>query len=368
MNLTKQNSNVDFGIAALGLAIPQYALPLHELAKLRNVAATQYTDSLGCEMMGLCAENENVATLATKAARRALNNWSGSLDQIGLVVVATETGFDMSRPLSSWVMSELALKGNIRAYEVKHACYAGTVAVRQALEWKMSGNSRNKAALVIAADVALYAPEHSGEPSQGAGAMAMILDEPTIAAISPTSYYWSEPQFDFWRPIGAAYPEVNGRLSLTSYINAVMQCFGQLAPQDSLANYLHEFTYICMHVPFPKMVFKAFKRLGDYCGWNAQQIIEEYQNKIFPTMRWNQQIGNAYTASLWFAVANALTRMQAKQQFLAFSYGSGCGAELLTLQCNAPQQASPWQQELEHDLATRTIIDANFYQKLRDTQ
>ncbi len=356
----------EYGIAALGIAIPEYAMPLSELAKLRGVPANQYTDSLGCKYMSLCAPNEDVVSLATKAARRALQNWSGTLDQIGLIVVASETAIDMSRPLSSWVMSSLGIKGNIRAYEVKHACYGGTVAVRQALEWKLSGNSRGKAALVIASDVALYAPEHSGEPTQGAGAVAMIIDEPLIAAIHPTSYAWSEPQFDFWRPIGQPYPEVNGRLSLTSYINAVLQCFMQIAPQTALSNYLDEFTYICLHVPFPKMVAKAVKRLGEYCAWDAEHTTQQYMQKIFPTMSWNQQIGNSYTASLWFTVANALTRMQAKQQLLAFSYGSGCGAELLTLQCTSSQNNSAWKAELEADLAQRTIIDANVYQNIRN--
>ncbi|HSX19738.1 MAG TPA: hydroxymethylglutaryl-CoA synthase [Gammaproteobacteria bacterium] len=361
-----QVTHQDFGISAFGLAIPQYALPLTEFARLRNVDAAQYTQTLGCEFMALCGPNDNVVSLAVRAAKRALANWGGSTDQIGMVVVASESAIDMSRPLSSWVMSELGLQGQIRAYEVKHACYSGTVAVRQALEWKLSGNSQGKAALVIASDVALYAEHHSGEPTQGAGAIAMIIDEPTIAAISPHSYCWSEPQFDFWRPIGTPYPEVNGRLSLVCYITAVLQCFKQLAPQTSLGQYLDEFKHMCLHVPFPKMVFKAFKRLGEHCGWDADQILQQYQTKVFTTMQWNQQIGNAYTASLWFSVANALTRLQAKEQLLAFSYGSGCGSELLTLQCTTPQATSTWRQELENDLANRTIVDAKFYQNLRD--
>jgi len=366
MYTTKQNFGQDFGICALGMAIPQYALPLTEFAKLRGTDATQYTNSLGCEMMGLCAPEQNVITLAVQAAKRAINNWHGEIQQIGLLVVATETAVDMSRPLSSWIMGELGLKGNIRSYEVKHACYGGTAAVRQALEWQLSGNAKGKAALVVAADVALYAPLHSGEPTQGAGAVAMIIDTPTIATIHPLSYYWSEPQFDFWRPVGQHYPQVNGRLSLTAYINAALKCFAQLAPQADLGQHLDQFHAICMHVPFPKMVYKAIKHLADYCGWDAEHLEQQYRNKIFPTMRWNQQLGNAYTASLWFAVANALTRLEPQQQCLAFSYGSGCGAELLTLQCTNTQHNSAWRQELEHDLANRTIIDAQFYQKIRD--
>lgn len=359
------NNHKTYGIASIGMAIPEYGLPLPELAKLRDTDPAQYTSSLGCEIMALCAPDENAITLAVRAAKRALNNWSGTLSQIGMLVVASETAIDMSRPLSSWVMSELGLKGNIRSYEVKHACYGGTVAIRQALEWKLSGNAVGKAALVISADVALYAPGHSGEPTQGAGAVAMIIDDAYIASIDPISYCWSEPQFDFWRPIGQPYPEVNGRLSLTCYIKAVMECMSQLAPQESIGHHLNKYKYICMHVPFPKMVYKAIKHLGAYCGWDADKIMSEYQTKIYPTMRWNQQIGNSYTASLWFSVAKALTSLQPQEQILAFSYGSGCGSELLTLECSKQHSNSVWQQELEADLANRTIINAQDYQKIR---
>lgn len=368
MQSSPQLHGQEIGISAIGIAIPSYALPLTEFAKLRGVKAEQYTNSLGCQVMALCNAEENVVTLTTKAARRAIQNWGGKLEQIGMIIVATESAPDMSRPLSSWVMESLGLKGHIRSYEVKHACYGGTVALRQAVEWHLAGNAKGKAALVIAADVALYAQGHSGEPTQGGGAVAMIVDTPDIASIHPTSYYWSDPQYDFWRPVGNAYPEVNGRLSLTCYINAVMQCFTQLAPQVALGQYLQEFTYICMHVPFPKMVYKAAKRLGEYCGWDNATIAAQYEQKIYSTMQWNQQIGNAYTASLWLSVANALTRLEAKQQFIAFSYGSGCGSELLTLQCTANQANAVWQQQLQQDLAARQFIDAQFYQAIRDKQ
>jgi hydroxymethylglutaryl-CoA synthase len=358
-------TNNEFGISAIGLAIPSYGLPLQELAKIRNTDATKFIDGLGCEVMALCNSAENVVTLALKAVQRALDNWGGKLEDIGLVVAATESSIDMSRPLSSWVMQELNLKGNIRSYEVKHACYGGTVALRQALEWKISGNSKNKVALVVAADVALYAQDHSGEPTQGAGAVAFIIGEPNIASINPISYYWSESQYDFWRPVGDKYPEVNGRLSLTCYINAMLNCFTQIAPKHELQNYLQEYNYICCHVPFPKMVHKAFAKLGQFCNIDPLFVESLYLQRVYATMDWNRKIGNSYTASLWFAVANALTKMQGQQQLLAFSYGSGCGAEILTLKCVANQQVATWVRQLEQDLTQRTIIDAAHYLEIR---
>ncbi len=361
-----QSKLTEFGISAIGTSIPKYSLPLGELAVLRNVEPSNYTESLGCQMMSLCAAEENVVTLAVNAAKRALENWSGSVEDLGLIIAATETAPDMSRPLSSWVMSELGIKGAIRSYEVKHACYGATAALRQAHEWLLSGNAKGKSALIVAADVALYAPEHSGEPTQGAGAVAMIIGQPTIASIDTQSFYWSDPQFDFWRPTNENYPHVNGKLSLSCYINATMQCFKQYAPQAELSGALHEMDLLCFHIPFPKMVFKAVKKLGEYCGWDANKTLEFYQHKILPTMEWNQQIGNSYTASLWFAVANALYKLQPKQQFTAFSYGSGSGAELLTLRCMQNQANAAWAQNLQADLSARTIINAAQYQELRN--
>lgn len=341
-------------------------MPLEELAKLRLVNPEQYTKILGCKHMSLCAPEENVVKLAEKAAARAIENWRGNLSDIGMVIVATETSIDMSRPLSAWVMEKLGLGGNIRSYEVKHACYGGTAAVRQALEWQLSGNARGKSALVVCADVAWYDAGHSGEPTQGAGAVAMIIGAPNIAAIAPESFYWSEPKFDFWRPLGNRFPEVNGRLSLSCYIKAVLETFKQLAPQESLGNYLNEYKFLNFHVPFPKMVQKAVKKLGDYCGWDATQIEQAMDQRIMPTMYWNQQIGNSYTASLWFAVAYSLTKLHAKEEFSAFSYGSGCGAELLRLQCSENQADADWVKQLELDLSKRQIIDQQQYQTLRD--
>jgi len=351
-------SNTEYGISALGLAIPSLALPLSDLGN--------YNESLGCEYMALCNTEENVTTLACKAARRAISDWDGELEDIGMVVVGTETAVDMSRPLSAWVMQDLGLSGNIRSYEVKHACYGGTAAVRQAIEWHLSGNSRGKAALVVCADVATYAPGHSGEPSQGAGAVAMIIDKPTIAAISPESYYWSDPQFDFWRPVGNKFPEVNGRLTLVCYIKGVLECFKQLAPEENLGAYLQEYSLLNFHVPFPKMVQKAVKKLGALCKWDAEYTQSWFEEKILSTMKWNQIIGNSYTGSLWFSVANSLTKLNSNELFAAFSYGSGCGAELLTLQCKTNQAKANWVRDLEQDLAERTIIDLEQYQQIRD--
>ncbi|MDH3817549.1 MAG: hypothetical protein OES21_02980, partial [Myxococcales bacterium] len=184
----KRMTTAPAGIASIGLQLPPLFMPVTQLAELRNVDPNKYTKGLGCTDIALCPSGHDAVTLAVGATKRALSRWNGSAEDIGLIAVGTESAKDMSRPLSAWVAEELGLSGAVRSYEVKHACYGGTLALRQALEWKWSGAGAGKAALVIASDVALYSLGDPGEPTQGAGAVAMIIDEPTVAHVAPRSF------------------------------------------------------------------------------------------------------------------------------------------------------------------------------------
>jgi len=161
-------SRIETGIASMGLQLPPLAMPVEELAALRGVDPNKYLIGLGCSEIALCPPDFGIVELSAGAARRALSRWDGDVADIGMIAVGTETAVDMSRPLSAFVADRLGLAGRIRSYEVKHACYGGTLALRQACEWRMSGAARGKAALVIAADIALYEPggAHEFAPSK----------------------------------------------------------------------------------------------------------------------------------------------------------------------------------------------------------
>jgi hydroxymethylglutaryl-CoA synthase len=353
------------GIASIGLHLPPLSLPVAELARLRGEDPAKYTVGLGCQDMALCPPDYGVVELSVEAARRALARWGKGLERIGMIAVGTETAVDMSRPLSAWVADRLGLEGAVRSYEVKHACYGGTLAVRQATEWRMSGAARNQAALVVAADVALYAPGDPGEPTQGAGAVAMVIDEPDVAAIEPVSFPWSEPQFDFWRPVGESYPRVEGALSLDCYKRAAERCFRALVGDRDPEQVLSDIARFCFHVPFPKMVKKAVYRVGELFGWDAERIQRFFDEKVDPTMIWNRLCGNAYTASLWISVASALKGLAQGQRLAAFSYGSGFGAELLVLEAGPQAVEGAWAEDVERDLQGRQHLDAERYVSLR---
>lgn len=353
------------GIASIGLQLPPAYMPVIDLAELRNVDPNKYTKGLGCRDIALCPAGHDAVTLAVGAAERALARWSGSLDDIGLIALGTESAKDMSRPLSAWVAEKLGLSGSVRSYEVKHACYGGTLALRQALEWKWSGAAAGRAALVIASDVALYSLGDPGEPTQGAAAVAMIVDEPTVAAVSPTSFAYSSPAFDFWRPVGDSFPSVDGQLSIDCYRRAVVECFGALIGDRNAREVLDRYRAMCFHVPFPKMVKKAVLHLGEQLGWSAEDAEQLYRAKVEDTIEWNQLVGNAYTASLWISVARALVGLDEGTPIAAFSYGSGYGAELLELSAGPMAAAAPWVADVDADLASREAVDMWGYEKLR---
>jgi len=315
--------------------------------------------------IALCPAGHDAVSLAVGAAKRALSRWNGSAEDIGLVAVGTESSKDMSRPLSAWIAEELGLSGAIRSYEVKHACYGGTLALRQALEWKWSGAGAGKAALVIASDVALYSLGDPGEPTQGAGAVAMIIDQPTLASVVPTAFPFSSPAFDFWRPVGDSFPSVDGKLSLDCYKRAVMECFGSLIGDRDAHEVLSGYRWLCFHVPFPKMVKKAVIHLGEQLGWSTQEAERLYLAKVEDTLEWNQLTGNAYTASLWISVARALVGLEEGTAITAFSYGSGYGAELLQLAAGPAAASASWVSDVEEDLRVRKPVDMWGYETLR---
>ena len=353
------------GIASIGLHLPPLSMRVEELASLRGEDPRKYTHGLGCREMSLCPPGYGVVELATEAARRAIRHWGGDVEQIGMLAVGTETAVDMSRPLSAWVADKLGLRGAVRSYEVKHACYGGTLAVKQATEWRMSGAAQDKAALVVAADVALYEPGDPGEPTQGAGAVGMIIDKPEVASVDSVSHPWSEPEFDFWRPVGESFPLVDGPLSLDCYKRAAENCFKAMVAKRDPEAVLSELAAICFHVPFPKMVKKAVFTVGEFFGWNAEKIETFFRDKVHPTMVWNRLCGNAYTASLWISVANALKGLAAGQRVAAFSYGSGFGAELLTLEAGPKALAGVWEEDVQRDIEAREQVSAADYEKFR---
>src|SRR4029077_5928241 len=105
----------------------------------RGVDPAKYTIGLGVHEMAVAEPGEDTVALAATAARRALAIGGLTGEELGMLVVGTETGVDHAKPVASFVHGLLELPREMRVFDTQHACYGGTAGVMAAVEWIGSG-------------------------------------------------------------------------------------------------------------------------------------------------------------------------------------------------------------------------------------
>src|SRR5205814_360247 len=104
-----------------------------------------------------------------------------------------------------------------------------------------------------------------GEPTQGAGAVAMLVGRaPQALVLSEQSGTYAGNVHDFWRPLDRREAIVDGKYSVECYLDALAGAFlayrglerPPLAAGEALSDRLGRLLY---HTPFPKMAMKAHR-------------------------------------------------------------------------------------------------------------
>lgn len=342
------------GIDRIGVYVPGEVLAAEKLAEARDTPVAKLKAGLGMHEMAVVPPWEDTVSLAANAGLRALGS-DVSPDEIGLCIVGTESGIDHSKASAIFVHELLGLPSTCRTYEVKHACYGGTAALQTACDWIASGSARGRKALVIATDIAKYPPHSAGEPTQGAGAVAMVVAaDPTIVELDRRSIgVFAGQVHDFWRPLDMAQALVDGKYSLDCYLDALAGAFADYRGQIEAAGELPQGEHVVLdgfarflyHTPFPKMAWKAHAMLAPK-DWQsnaarAERLGEDlsaavkadYDERVDGTLWASRRIGNTYTASMYFGLAATLEREAAAlvgKDLAFFSYGSGCCSEFFT--------------------------------------
>src|SRR5690625_5622761 len=130
------------------------------------------------------APDEDIVTMAADAAATLLDRHDVS--KIRQVLFATESSVDQSKAAGVYLHELLGLPANVRSIELKQACYSGTAALQLAIN--AIARNPEEQILVITSDVARYALDSGGEPTQGAGSVAMLLSAaPNLVEIEPGS-------------------------------------------------------------------------------------------------------------------------------------------------------------------------------------
>ena len=323
------------GIDAVSIFVPHHYYSIEDLARVRNVDAEKFTVGLGCSKMAILGPTEDPVTMAAGAARGLLDRTGIDPRDVGLLVVGTESAVDESKPIAVYVHEMLGLSSRCRVMDLKNACYAGTAALRTAMAWAATPAAANRRALVIATDVAYYDLASPGEPTQGAAAVALLVNQnPQLLVLDPSiEAVHTRETMDFWRPTYRNSALVDGHFSLECYLESLRACY--LLHKELTGQTLADFRHMLFHSPFPKMAYKAHHKLFELEGGHLALGLSEEESfrwKVQPTLRAARELGNVYAASLFAALISLLEDgdLQVGQQIAMFSYGSGSSAEFFT--------------------------------------
>lgn len=112
------------GIDQIGFYTPDKYLDMVDLAQARGVDPNKYLIGLGQRKMAVAAANQDAVSMSINAC---LDFWSRiDHDKIGLLVFGTESGVDQSKPAALFVKKALGLAPQVRAFEIKEACFGLT--------------------------------------------------------------------------------------------------------------------------------------------------------------------------------------------------------------------------------------------------
>ena len=333
------------GVRDMAIYIPPLFLSHADLADARGIPREKYLLGLGNRNMSIVPNWEDAVTMAANAAAQLLEKSGMDPEDIQQLVVSTESGVDHSKPVASFVQGLLAIGSRCRTYEIKHACYGGTAGIVSCLDWISRNHQHPKNALVIMTDIARYGFGSPGEPTQGAGAVAMLLSkDPALLSIDTAQNgIFSKDVFDFWRPTGHRVPIVDGKYSIDCYLMALDGAVTHFRQNMKIrqGELLETFDYIIYHMPFATMARKAHRRLIEIDRPDldpeaqGELFAETYGSKVEPGLLGAREIGNVYTGSVYLGLVSLLDAEREKaagRRVGIFSYGSGCGAEFFLCQ------------------------------------
>ncbi len=332
------NAQTPVGIEAIVAQVPRHFVDLSTLAAANDVDPAKYYQGLGGRRMAVVSPNEDPVTMAYEAAQALLERYDIEPGSIGLLVVGTESGVDGAKPIASYLHGLLGLSPNCRTFDTKHACYSGTAALRLTADWcAMRAAEGGRKALVVTTDIARYSVGSSGEPTQGAGAVALLVgNRPGCLKLDahPEAVY-TEQVMDFWRPHYRSAAVVDGQISIRSYLHALQYTWDEYKRRSGLG--WDDYDYLLFHVPFPKMALKAFRQLHEKEARNGgageDALKEAFELRTQPSLWANMELGNIYSGSLYLSLAGLLERGDARvagARVGMFSYGSGCCAEFFS--------------------------------------
>ncbi|KAL3689762.1 hypothetical protein R1sor_016071 [Riccia sorocarpa] len=362
------------GILALEIYFPTSFISQEELEVHDGVGKGKYTIGLGQDRLGFCTDCEDVISMSLTVVKSLFEKYGVSPSSIGRLEVGSETVIDKSKSIKTNLMELFDDSGNgdVEGVDSTNACYGGTAALFNCINWVESTGWDGRYGLVVAADVAVYA-EGPARPTGGAGAVAMLIG-PNAPIVMERSYTASQMAhaYDFYKPVLASeYPVVDGKLTTYCFMKALDLCYRRFAEKfqkkEGRTFSLQDVDHVVCHSPYNKLVQKSFARLvyNDFLQSpslvdeeaaaklqayshlshdeslvdrdlekNAQVVAKKkYDEKVGATTLLPKSIGNMYCASLYAGLVTLIHNKGESllgNRLLLFSYGSGLASSIFS--------------------------------------
>src|SRR5271163_3423558 len=346
--------------------------------------------------MGFCDDREDIYSIALTSVKTFMAQYDIDPHSIGRLEVGTETILDKAKSIKSVLMQLFSPSGNtdILGVDTLNACYGGTNALFNAVNWIESRSWDGRLAIVVAADIALYA-KGNARPTGGAGAVVMLIGPNAPLALEPGLVgTHMEHVYDFYKPdLTSEYPIVDGHFSIACYTRALDKCyqhynskyekFNKATPnghsltngnghhhddkeEHSKTTGIDRFLSIAFHAPTCKLVQKSYARLlyNDFLSGTSTEDFssldpnitsisyndsltdkniektfmaytnKKFQERIFPGTLAPRLVGNMYTASVYGSLVSILCELPPEkllgQRIGVFSYGSGLASSFFS--------------------------------------
>ncbi len=228
--------------------------------------------------------DENVYTMAATAVLRLIEAYDVDPRHVGMLALGTESSTDNAagavivRGMLDRALIERgkpALARDCEVPEIKHACLAGVYGLKAATRY-LAVDGRDRVAIVVCGDIAEYERGSSGEPTQGAGAVAMLCEpQARLAAIelASTGSASAYRGLDFRKPVARHFvegyaaatqrlhdfPIFNGKYSTACYIDEVIAALDAMFVRRGIhrRSYWEQVATLVMHRPYHHMPIAA---------------------------------------------------------------------------------------------------------------
>ncbi|CBX99826.1 similar to hydroxymethylglutaryl-CoA synthase [Plenodomus lingam JN3] len=412
----------NIGIKAIELYFPSQAtlqcVDQAELEKFDGVSQGKYTIGLGQTKMSFCDDREDMYSLALTTVSSLFRKYSIDPKNIGRLEVGTETLLDKSKSVKSVLMQLFEESGNynVEGVDTVNACYGGTNALFNSVNWIESSAWDGRDAVVVAGDIALY-KKGNARPTGGAGCVAMLIgpNAPIVMNAGLRGSYIRHA-YDFYKPdFTSEYPIVDGHFSVRCYTEAVDACYKAynareetLKSQQNGANGhaqgqetpLDRFDYMAFHAPTCKLVSKSYARMLyndyltnpsnpifadvpaelrdlDYATSVTDKTVEKtfmglakkrFASRVQPSIQVPTQCGNMYCGSVYGSLCSLLANISSQdlqgKTIGLFSYGSGLASSLFSFKITGSTENIAKQLDIQSRLEKRRVVGPEVYDEM----